>query len=118
MAYIFTQFAKATPEMLKGIAGPLLLVIIIGVIGLGLISMIVGKLLGYSKEMSFALSLTALYGFPPNYILTEKAAKSLAETPEENEFLMNQMLPKMLVGGFTTVTIVSVILAGIFIKLL
>lgn len=118
MAYIFAQLAKATPEMLKGIAGPLLLVIIIGVIGLGLISMIVGKLLGYSKEMSFALSLTALYGFPPNYILTEEAAKSLAETPEENEFLMNQMLPKMLVGGFTTVTIVSVILAGIFAKIL
>ena len=31
---------------------------------------------------------------------------------------MDQMLPQMLVGGFTTVTIGSVILAGIFIKLL
>lgn len=118
MAYVFAQLSGATPEMLKGIAGSLVLIIIIGVIGLGLISMIVGKLLGYTKEMSLALSLTALIGFPPNYILTEEAAKSLAETPEENEFLMNQMLPKMLVGGFTTVTIVSVILAGIFTKLL
>jgi len=118
MAYIFAQLAKATPEMLKSIAGPLFLVIIIGVIGMAILSMIVGKLLGYSKEMSFALSLTALYGFPPNYILTEEAAKSLAETPEENEFLMKQMLPKMLVGGFTTVTVVSVVIAGIFMNLL
>jgi len=118
MAYVFSQLSNATPEMLKGIAGPLFLIIIIGVAGLAVSSMVVGKFLGYSKEMALALSLTALYGFPPNYILTEEAAKSLAETPEENEFLMNQMLPKMLVGGFTTVTIASVIIAGIFIKLL
>jgi len=96
----------------------LFLVIIIGVAGMAVLSMIVGKFLGYSREMSFAISLTALYGFPPNYILTEEAAKGLAETPEENEFLMDQMLPKMLIGGFTTVTIASVILAGIFAKLL
>lgn len=118
MAYVFAQLSKATPEMLKEIIGPLFLIIILGVTGLAIVCMIVGKLLGYTKEMSFALSLTALYGFPPNYILTEEAAKGLAETAEEKEFLMNQMLPKMLVGGFTTVTIVSVILAGIFAKIL
>ena len=68
--------------------------------------------------MSYAISLTALYGFPPNYILTEEAAKALAETPEEKKYLMDEMLPPMIVGGFTTVTVGSVIIAGIFIKLL
>jgi len=118
MAYIFAQLAKATPEMLKEIAGPLVIIIVIGVAGMAVVSTIIGKLLGYSRAMSFALSLTALYGFPPNYILTEEAANALAESPEEKEFLMNQMLPKMLVGGFTTVTVVSVILAGFFAKML
>jgi hypothetical protein len=118
MAYIFAQLAKATPEMLKEIAGPLVIIIVIGVAGMAVVSTIVGRLLGYSKAMAFALSLTALYGFPPNYILTEEAANALAESPEEKEFLMNQMLPKMLVGGFTTVTVVSVILAGFFAKML
>ena len=65
-----------------------------------------------------ALSLTALYGFPPNYVLTDEASKALAENREEYDFLMGQMLPKMLVGGFITVTITSVILAGIFINML
>jgi len=78
--------------------------------------MLLGKRLGYTKEMSFAIALTALYGFPPNYILTEEASKALASTTEERDFLMDEMLPKMLVGGFTTVTIVSVIIAGIFIN--
>lgn len=118
MAYVFVALAKATPAMLTQMAGDLVIIIIIGVIGMGIASMIVGKLLGYSKAMAFALTLTALYGFPPNYILTEEAARALADNPEEFNFLMDHMLPKMLVGGFTTVTVASVIIAGIFVKML
>ena len=118
MAYIFAQLAKATPEMLLQIVVPLVGIIIIGVIGMGIFTTLLAKRLGYSREMAFAVALTALYGFPPNYILTDEASKALAETPEEKEFLMDQMLPKMLVGGFTTVTIVSIFVAGIFIKFL
>jgi hypothetical protein len=68
--------------------------------------------------MAFAVALTALYGFPPNYILTEEGAKAIAENQEEKDFLMGEMLPQMLVGGFTTVTIASVIIAGIFVNFL
>ncbi len=118
MAFVFAGLAKATPAMLGKIALPLAGIILLGVFGMCVLSMFVGKRLGYTKEMSFAVALTALYGFPPNYILTEEAAKALAETEEENKFLMDEMLPKMLVGGFTTVTIVSVIIAGIFTNLL
>ena len=118
MAYVFAQLAKATPAMLVEIFIPLLGIIIIGVAGMALFSTVIGKKLGYSKEMAFSVALTALYGFPPNYILTDEASKALAETPEEKEFLIDQMLPKMLVGGFTTVTIASVIIAGVFIKFL
>ena len=32
-------------------------------------------------------------------------------------FLMGEMMPPMLVGGFTTVTITSVFIAGVFAKL-
>lgn len=118
MAYIFAQLSKATPEMLSKIVIPLVGIIIIGVSGMGIFSIIASKKLGYSKEMAFAVACTALYGFPPNYILTDEASKALAENAEEKEFLMAQMLPKMLVGGFTTVTIVSVIVAGIFIRMM
>lgn len=118
MAFIFAGLSRATPEMVAKMAIPLLGIIAFGVLGMAIISMFMGKILGITKEMAFAISLTALYGFPPNYILTEEAAKALASNAEEKEFLMDNMLPQMLVGGFTTVTIASVILAGIFIKLL
>ena len=47
-----------------------------------------------------------------------KITKALAETKEEHEYLMKAMLPQMIVGGFVTVTITSVIIAGIFVGLL
>jgi hypothetical protein len=42
----------------------------------------------------------------------------LGETPEEREFVLTGILPKMLVSGFTTVTIASVFLAGFLVNLL
>ncbi|MFZ7101625.1 MAG: hypothetical protein ACOWWO_03070 [Peptococcaceae bacterium] len=118
MAFIFANLAQATPEMLVQIVGPLFGLIIIGIIGMAIFSMLVGKLLGYSKEMAFSIAMTALYGFPADYILTIEAVKSVTGSDEEYEYAINNMLPKMLVGGFTTVTITSVVLAGFFVKLL
>ncbi|MGC9373145.1 MAG: hypothetical protein ACP5DY_07455 [Thermovirgaceae bacterium] len=94
MTYVMVQLSKSTPGMLKEIVGPLAVIILVGVTVLAAASMLVGKSLGYSRPMSFALSLTALYGFPPNYILTDEASKALAASREEYEFLMDQMLPK------------------------
>lgn len=118
MAFVFAGLSNATPEMVAKMAVPLFGIIVFGVLGMAIVSIFMGKVLGVTKEMAFAISLTALYGFPPNYILTEEASKALAADKDEMEFLMDNMLPQMLVGGFTTVTIASVILAGIFIKFL
>ncbi len=118
MAFIFAGLSKATPEMLAKIALPLFGIIILGVIGMGILSILAGKLLGSTKEMAFSIAMTALYGFPADYVLTIEAIKASTKTQEEEDYAMDQMLPKMLVGGFTTVTIASVIIAGIFVKLL
>lgn len=118
MAFVMGMLNGSTPQMMIEIIGPLTGIIIIGVTGLIIGSALVGQLFGYQRTMAVALALTALYGFPPNYILTDEAAKSLAEGDGEYQFLMDQMLPKMLIGGFITVTISSVILAGVFINML
>lgn len=118
MGFIFANLSQATPTMLKQIALPLFGIIILGVVGMYLMSLLIGKFLGSSKAMTFACMLTALYGFPADYILTHEAIKSVCETDEEKEYVLDDMLPKMLVAGFTTVTIASVIIAGFFVKLL
>lgn len=118
MVYIFSGLKDATPAMLQEAAVPLISIIIVGVAGMFLTSAAAGKLLGISWNMAFAVSLTALYGFPPNYILTEECVNALAETHEEHEYLMNNLMPMMIVGGFITVTITSVIIAGLFVNML
>lgn len=118
MLFIFDGLKQATPSMMAEIILPLLGAIIIGVIGMYIFSFIAGKLLKVSKEMAFAVSLTALYGFPADYIITNEVINSLTKDEKEKEVLTSHMLPPMLVGGFITVTIVSVVLAGIFVSFL
>lgn len=118
MIFVFAGLKDATPEILGEAIGPMAIIIVVGVVGMTITAVIAGKVLGVSLPMSIAVSLTSLYGFPPNYILTEEASKALAETPEEMEFLMSKMLPMMIVGGFITVTITSVVIAGLFVNLL
>jgi len=118
MAYIFGNLSKASPAMLASLAVPFISIIILGVVGLLIFSLISGKILKQSVPMSCAIGLNALYGFPPNYLLTLEAADALGKNKEEVEFLKKEILPKMLVGGFVSVTIVSVVVAGIFVKFL
>ncbi|MBQ3437262.1 MAG: hypothetical protein IJG31_01930 [Fusobacterium sp.] len=114
MAFIFEGLNKATPEMLLKVAGPLIGIIIIGVAGLLVFAFLAGKILKESKYMSLPIAMNALYGFPPNFILTTEAIKSITEDENEIEYLTDIMMPKMLIGGFTSVTIASVIVGGIF----
>ena len=81
-------------------------------------SFIIGKVLKVSKNMAFAISLTALYGFPADYIITNEVINALTEDEKERKALTDHMLAPMLVGGFISVTIVSVVLAGIFVGFL
>ena len=115
MAFIYEGLNKATPEMLMEVVLPLIEIIIIGVSGLLIFAFIIGKILKESPYMSLCIALNA---FPPNYILTNEVIKSLTDDSKEVKYLTDKMLPKMLIGGFTSVTIASVLIAGIFSKLL
>ena len=118
MLFIFDGLKVATPDMMLGIMYPLVGCIVLGVIGMYIFSYFMGKVLKVSKEMAFAVSLTALYGFPADYIITNEVITALTEDEKEREVLTSHMLPPMLVGGFISVTIVSVILAGFFVGFL
>jgi len=118
MLFVFDGLKAATPSMMLEIMYPLIGCIVLGVIGMYIFSFIIGKILKVSKEMAFAVSLTALYGFPADYIITNEVINALTEDEKEREALTSHMLPPMLVGGFISVTIVSVVLAGFFVALL
>ncbi|AKJ41205.1 hypothetical protein [Pragia fontium] len=115
MLFIFDTLNRATPEMLLRLLFPMVVLIGVAIVGMFLVSWVVGKILGVSMEMAFAISLTALYGFPADYIITNEAINALTKDEKERQLLTNHMLGPMLVGGFISVTMVSVVLAGIMV---
>ena len=118
MMYVFDGLKDCTPAMLVEIIVPMIVLIVIGVFGMAVAAFLVSKVLKMSFPMAFANGLTALYGFPCDAIITESTCNALAQTPEEKDYLMSQMFPSMIVGGFVTVTITSVFVAGAFASLL
>jgi hypothetical protein len=112
---IFGPLATITPSEVASLAGPLIIVFVFGVIGIAVFSALVGKLLGYSIPMSVAIGLTSLYGFPGTMILSQEAARGAGESPEEVAAIEHEILPKMIVAGFSTVTITSVIVTSIIV---
>jgi hypothetical protein len=113
MILIFGPLATIQPEDVTALALPLALAFTFGLVGIALFTIIVGKLVGYSVPMSAAIGLTSLYGFPGTMILAQEAARGAGETPEEVAAIEHQILPKMIVAGFSTVTITSVVVTSI-----
>jgi hypothetical protein len=109
---VWAGLTAATPQMVIDLAYPTVLCFGVTLVALAVTSLILGKILGYSWAIAMAISTTCLFGFPATYILSNEVSTAIAENEEEKKYVMSQILPKMLIGGFTTVTIGSVVLAG------
>ncbi|HHZ03308.1 MAG TPA: hypothetical protein GX396_10320 [Tissierellia bacterium] len=118
LTVIFANLASATPEMLMSLIVPIIGCLAIGVIGFSIFSAIAGKILGMDKYMSIAIGSTALFGFPGTFIISNEVANAIGETEEERKVILDAILPKMLIAGFVTVSIASVVLAGFMAKLI
>ncbi len=115
---IFMSLSKATPKMVASMILPMMIAFSIALLGMVIVSLLLSKTLKYSWEMSLAISVSCLFGFPGTYIISQEVADALSDSDEKKEFILKRILPKMLVAGFTTVTIASVILAGLIVNLL
>jgi nitrate reductase gamma subunit len=68
--------------------------------------------------MSIAVGVTCLFGFPATFIIAEEVSAAVSTDSVERDYLSNIILPKMLVGGFSTVTIGSVFVASFMVHFL
>lgn len=112
LIFVFVSLPKATPEMVRSLVFPVVVSFAVSLVGIVITSFIMAKLVGYSWALATSVAVTCLFGFPGTFIVTDEVTTATCTTPEEKAFCMTRLLPKMLVGGFTTVTIGSVILAG------
>lgn len=109
---ILSNLSSASFDVFINILPSLLAVIIFGSIGNIIFSLLAGRLLKLSPWMSIALGITALFGFPGTAILPNEVAVSNFDNEAERELFLASISPKMLIGGFVTVSIGSVFLAS------
>ncbi|WP_281964291.1 hypothetical protein [Serinicoccus marinus] len=97
---------------------PMVAILLIGGTGILLGGLVATKLLRWRPMLGMSVALTAMYGFPADYLLTNEVARSTGRTDEERQQLTDAMLPAMLVGGFTSVSAGSVVIASILVSFL
>ncbi len=112
LIFIWVSLPQATPELVRSLVYPLVVCFGVALVGIVTSTFFTSKILGYSWAMATAIAVTCLFGFPATFIITDEVTTAGCADPKEKEYCMSHLLPKMLVGGFTTVTIGSVILAG------
>ena len=56
-----------------------------------------------------------MFGYPGTELLTNEAVREMGDdvTDEQRERAKNYLMPKMVMGGFVTVTIASVVFASV-----
>lgn len=115
LVVVLASMGGVTLAQLWEAAGPVVLMLVLGAGGLMIGGMTVGRLLGWDPGKAMPVSLTALIGFPADYIICEEIAHSLGEDERERDAIMDEILAPMLVGGFTSVSLASVLIASILV---
>lgn len=115
---VIGTMAGVTPTQVLNNLPSVILILIIGTLGITLGGFIMSKLLKWHPYKGMPVALTALFGFPADYILCEEVSRSIARNKKEEKAIFDELLAPMLIGGFTTVTVASVIIAGILVQTL
>lgn len=97
---------------------PVIAVIVIGTSGLILGGYIGGKLFKWKATKSIPVVLTAMYGFPGDYLIVEEVSRSTGRNDKERQRIMDELVAPMLIGGFTSVTVGSILIASILLSTL
>lgn len=112
------SLAKLSPSGLLDMIVPVFGILLVCSIGIVVICGIIGKVLGYSPYASAAIGVTCMLAYPATQIITTEGVDSFEWEGDERQRAMDYMLPKMIVGGFVTVTIASVAFASIICPLI
>ncbi|WP_067725871.1 hypothetical protein [Oceanobacillus damuensis] len=115
---VIGTMAGVTPQDVVSNLPSVIVLMLVGTTGLCIGGYIVSKLVKWHPHKGMPVALTALFGFPADYILCEEVSRSIARNEKEEKAIFNEILTPMLIGGFTTVTIASVVIAGILVETL
>lgn len=98
--------------------GAVVLILGVGMVGILIGGAVATKLLGWDLRLGMPVALTAMFGFPGDYLITTEVARTSSDDPEMRKSVQDRILPPMLIGGFTSVSAGSIVIASILVKTL
>ena len=113
MCTVISGFSAATPRMLAQTLPLLLLVLAVETSSVLLAASAAGRVLGLSQPMSRALAMNIMIGFPMNMLISQEVTRGLTEDPEQQEALLAEVAPRMVIGGMVSTTVLSTAAAGL-----
>lgn len=116
MCTVFAGLANTTPQVVLSMLPSLLVVIVLGLAIGFVVSVAVGRIVHLGWRMSFAIAVTALIGFPGTFILSREVADAVGKDEQEVHVVMDYIMPKMIIGGIVSVSVVSGIAASIMLN--
>jgi hypothetical protein len=116
--YAFTMLNEITPQVLLREFATVAAILLLAAMGLILGGWCGGKLVKWPKELGMAVGIGIMFGFPGNLIVSTEVSRSIGETADEKQYLMEQILPPMLVGSLAGFAIALGINVIILIKML
>ncbi len=115
-AYCTTSFLTMTFSQFAAILIPVIGMLLIGAVGVMLLSSAMGLLFHWDPFLSIAVGLSCMLGYPVTYAVAMEVVNGATAdggySEGEVQNLTNQFLPKMLIAGVASVSVVSVVLAG------
>ena len=75
------------------------------------------KIVG-SRDLAMGIAMAQLLGFPATYLIANEIATALTDDEEEKNAILKRIIPAYVVAGLASVTTLSVIVAGEFVKML
>jgi hypothetical protein len=115
---IFTTLGNTTPAQVVSVLPPLIVTAVLGVAGVFLSGFLCSLIFHLPFELCVSLGITCTFGFPTTMLVSQEVSEAIGQNEQERTALLNYLLPKMLVAGFVTVTITSVLLAGVVVNIL
>lgn len=71
-----------------------------------------------SKDLAMGISMAQLLGFPATYLIANEIATALTDDEDEKQAILKRIIPAYVVAGLASVTTISIVIAGFFVKLL
>ncbi len=116
MVSILVFLTAVTPQDVASLLPVVIGAFIIGILSMFVIAVVVGKIFHYSWQLCCGMACSCLFGFPGTYVVSTEVAKTIATTEDEEQMILDNILPKMLVAGFICLTITSVLITGVFVN--